>query len=146
MVMDGYAVKKKGRPPKSEKRKSVLEEIIAHDPTFQKDMVEKAKDAFALVYSYLTDLVEGRGEGEERMSAKGDIVTVKPSHDVRVKAAKVLKELTIDKVVADKRDSGNEKGRDAGIDLREALMEIEKQRQKAKKEGKLADIREARGG
>jgi len=127
-------------------KKVVSDDLLARDIEFRRELLRRAKEAYSVVYDYLLAVVEGRAEGEERMTAKGDVIYVKASHDVRVKAAKVLKELTMDKVVADKRDSGSEKDKGSGMDLREALLEIEKQKReeaekRAKEQGKLAEIR-----
>ncbi len=144
-VVGGVAVRKRGRPAGSRDKRRVVNELLASDPVFLSELADRSKQAYGVMYVYLLDLVEGRGEEEQRVTNRGDIVGVKVSHDVRVKAAKVLKELTLDKVLADKRDAGHERGKDAGTGLRDALMEIEKQRRKARESGKLKEIGELVG-
>jgi hypothetical protein len=144
------AHKAKEAQDKKKEKTIGFDELLERDPTFQRAFFKQTKDAFISIYDYLFELVRGQGDVEEKVTAKGDVLLVKPSHDVRVKAAKVLKEMTFDKVMADKRDSGKEKGKDSSVNLREALMEIARQKKKeaemqALKEGKLKRIRENEG-
>jgi len=139
-----------GRPSRNVKKGPQLDDLIVSDPSFRRDMIDKTKVAFEAAYEYLLSVVSGSAKAERRVSNKGEVVDVDLTHDIRVKAAKVLKEITLDKFVADKKDAGTEKGKREGMSLREALMEIEKQRRqeaetKAKEAGKLKNISELKG-
>jgi len=90
---------------------------------------------------YLLRVVEGK-EHETRVTNKGEVVTVPVPHQVRVQAAKALKELQFDKTVADKKDTQQH---DVKFNIVDAIEEVAKRKQaeaeeRLEKEGTLKKI------
>jgi hypothetical protein len=104
---------------------------------FRKRVELKAEEAWDAATSFLLGVVKGdSGVEGERLSA-----------DTRVRAAKVLKEYTLDKTLADKKDKEVRGQGGSAADLVKALQEIEASRKRELEEraieaGKLAKISE----
>ncbi len=132
---------KKKSKKKDDEKKQVIDALLDSDPDFLNDLRTKTKDAFNACYKHLLKIVEGKVK-EERFDAKtGVIFKVAMGHDTRVRAAKVLKELTLDKMISDRKDTGREKDKGKGMTIEEAIKVIE-QRKRAEaerlaKEGRL---------
>lgn len=63
-----------------------------------------AEKDFKKLRLYLLRVVGGK-ETEKRMTPKGEVVEIPVPHQVRVQAAKALKELQLDKIIADVKDT-----------------------------------------
>lgn len=118
-----------------EKKKTGMttEEYLERDPVFQKLMADRAKEVSQAIYGNMMPILKGNAGKqiivEELDATTGKMVevikTLMPTPDERVRAGKLLKEAFIDKKMADKRDSGQTKGKGEGNDHEKALKTAE---------------------
>lgn len=90
---------------------------------------------------YLKRVVEGK-EFDHRMTPQGDVVEVPVSAQVRVQASRALKELMVDKILADVKDTQKHEHK---FDLAEAVQDVGRKKEaelekKLESEGKLKKI------
>lgn len=107
----------------------VNEDIKAHS---QKDLKTLRK--------YLLRVVNGK-EKDQKVTAKGDIVIVPVPAQVRVMAARALKEMVIDKTVSDKKESTQKTDvKFTVVDAVKAVHERKEKELELEKAGKLKRI------
>lgn len=107
------------------------EEYLERDPVFQQRMAERAKEVAQAIYGNMMPIL--KGTAKIRVAVKRKVGTetittieeIEPSPDERVRAGKLLKETFIDKKLADKRDSGHQKGKGEGTSHEAALKAAE---------------------
>lgn len=110
--------------------KPVSINALIHDPVFKKDLIDRAIEAHQEVFSFALQMVkdpEGAAYAQEVYDVKTSeirIIFIKPSWKDRVAAAKLLKEITIDKTVPDKRDAVGKGKEGEGHSLEKVLREI----------------------
>ena len=138
------------------KKPDELYDLLDGDRVFLDKLKTNATQTYDTLRTFLFDVIKGtKGEPTKTWDVKTSAfitVVVKPSHDVRVKAAKLLKELDIDKTLSDKRDRKEDKQGDESEWL-QALKKAEKgirahkaARQKGIKNKKVIPIKEVQGG
>ncbi len=140
-----------GRGSDSEIEVTVCD-VLMNDKEFKEHISTKAIEAFNASYAFLLTVVKGEIQ-DTYVNQKGHVVPRAIPIADRVKAAKVLKEWTLDKVVSDKRELGDGQPAlpfDHKGDLEAVAKEIEnaKATEKAAKEsgsGKLVSISSAGG-
>jgi hypothetical protein len=121
------------------KKDQMFDYLLDSDTDFMADVNAKAKEAFNKAYETLTAIVDGEVTDERFDAKSGEIIRLKVTSDTKVKAAKALKELTIDKLLSDRRDSGHDKDKGKGASLDDALKEIGKLKKKEKDARKKAE-------
>jgi WD40 repeat protein len=138
------------------KKPDELYDLLDGDRVFLDKLKTNANETYDTLREFLLSIVSGKaGEKMEIWDVKTSKkieVMVKPSHDVRVKAAKLLKELDVDKTLSDKRDRKEDKQGDESEWLRE-LKKAEKKiqagkaaRKKGIKDKKVFPISKFQGG
>ncbi|MCL5238633.1 MAG: hypothetical protein M1353_12480 [Nitrospirae bacterium] len=133
-----------GRGSDSEVEVTVCD-VLMNDKQFKEHISTKAIEAFNASYNFLLDVVKG-AISDTYINQKGIIMSRDIPISDRVKAAKVLKEWTLDKVVSDKRELGDGQPQlpwNHKEDLEAIAVEIEAAKEaekKAKDSGKLVPI------
>jgi len=138
------------------KKPDELYDLLDGDRVFLDKLKTNATQTYDTLRDFLLSIVLGKAAEKTEIwdvkTSKKITVMVKPSHDVRVKAAKLLKELDIDKTLSDKRDRKEDKQGDESEWL-QALKKAEKgirahkaARQKGIKNKKVIPIKEVQGG
>ena len=132
-----------GRPKGSKNKDSrtLLSHVLDADPEFQAKLLLKANEAFDHIYAYLDELVKGNIQEEVfvyRKGPDGQVVEIKRTkpvpHNTRVTASKVLKEMTIDKTVSDKREMTKDKDRGILKGVKDAVSAVESKIRKDKRD------------
>ena len=138
------------------KKPDELYDLLDGDRVFLDKLKTNATQTYDTLRDFLLNIVLGKAIEKTEIwdvkTSKKIMVMVKPSHDVRVKAAKLLKELDVDKTLSDKRDRKEDKQGDESEWLH-ALKKAEKgirahkaARQKGIKNKKVIPIKEVQGG
>lgn len=83
--------------------KVTVGELLMDEKSFKEHISAQTVAYIPTVITELYNIVLGNAEDEIWDSKNCKLVKRKPSLDTRVKAAKVLKEMTLDKVVSDKK-------------------------------------------
>jgi len=133
---------------KSSQDVSVLESALASDPKFLEDHDKLTREEFFKSVQYLTDVRDGVVQDSQFDPKTGTIIDKPIIHDVRIKAVKVLNEMTLHKSIADKREVQKGKESSVGADHVAALRKIADRKKverrnaeaQAMKEGKLARL------
>lgn len=115
-------------PDEKKNKRPTAEQQLERDPVFQQKMAERAKAVCEAIYGNMMPILKGVVKKKVRIgtAASGyhiEEINIEP--DERVRAGKLLKETFVDKRMADKRDSGNEKGKGTGTNHEKALKEAE---------------------
>lgn len=118
-----------GRLPET----TTVGEVLMNDEAFKAHVTDKAVECFTTLYDTLLGIVKGNATEEVYDSKSGVMVQRRASLDVRVKAAKVLKEMTLDKVISDKK-TVESNGQGGLFDHLEALNKLADVMDAAKKE------------
>lgn len=110
-------------------------DLLINEGDFKSIVVTKAVDEYVTVVDFLMATIKGEAS-DVVVTPKGDIIRRPPSLEVRVKAAKVWKEMTLDKVISDKKMIAMPENQ-ANLfgDFMDAIHEIEK-----KMDGKIIPI------
>lgn len=107
---------------------SAIDALLDADPVFLGDMRTKTRAAFAETYEVLMRIIRGEVKDQVVFGKTGEILSVAISSETKIRAAKVLKEMTLDKMISDRRDSGKDRDRGKGQTLEDALIEIERRK------------------
>jgi len=119
---------------------------LTHDPDFMQKCIDDTKRCYDATLKFFEGVRDGRLMDSQYDQKTGEVVQKPIPMDVRVKAAAQLKSMTLDKFLADKRDSGKKDDRKKAFDHEASLKRImdEKMRreaeEKALKDGKLLKI------
>jgi hypothetical protein len=125
--------------------KATVGELLMDDKAFKEHITNQTVAYIPRVINELYDIVLGNAEDEIWDSKNCKLVKRKPSLDTRVKAAKVLKEMTLDKVVSDKKTIDTE-GQGSLLnlidDLTAVARAVEKEKaEKARVVGELSTVK-----
>lgn len=129
-----------GRPvSRGEKEiKQVANVLLENDTEFAERFQRDSKNIYKLLIKSLKKIVEGKALDTVVDRKNGTVVNVPVSSAVVVAAARVLKELVIDKMISDKKETRTTVKGPMVTDLKKALEEIEGQK---RREGKIVQLR-----
>ena len=119
-----------------EKEKSTTAELILSDKEFAENVILKTIQDYNTVLDMLMKIIKGEEQDYVLDSKNGVLISRPPSLGDRVKAAKVWKEMTLDKVISDKKTVAMpESQANLFQDFVDAIQEVEK-----KIDGKIIPI------
>src|SRR3989304_5566341 len=122
------------------REKETMVELLMNDEEFKESITLKTVTDYTTVISMLMDVIQGR-EKEYVFNSKGEVLLERPTPlDVRVKAAKVWKEMTLDKVVSDRKVIDN-KLQGSLFDLPKMVSEVDALLQALKEKRDKEDVK-----
>lgn len=118
-----------------------VDALLEADPVFMEKLKKNAAKDYKLIRRTLKGIINGTIE-DVRFSRVGSVVTEvtkEASIDQKLKAAKQLKEMEIDKQISDKKEGKKDKNSGKWVDPKESLEEIAAKMEKEKKDKAAAE-------
>lgn len=109
--------------PQNEQNK----EILAEDPEIKRITLARTKRNLGPVITYLEKIIFNKDITDEKLDKSGAIRSVAISHDTRLNAVKLWKELLIDKTIPDIKHHKTTGEKGGLIDTNKFLKEISKE-------------------
>lgn len=125
--------KKEQKKLQKDKKEVLFDNALNSDPDFMKDHLEDTKRTYRENLKVLELIRDGEVSDSQYDPKTGQVIKKPIAMDVRVKAIALIKAMTLDKTMADKRDPGQAKDKGKGIDHEESLKKVAAEIQKAKK-------------
>ena len=122
------------------REKETMVELLMNDEEFKESITLKTVAEYSTVINMLMNIIRGEEKDEVFDSKNGVMVERSTPLDVRVKAAKVWKEMTLDKVVSDRKVVDN-KLQGSLFDLPKMVSEVDALLQALKEKRDKEDVK-----